>query len=269
MTICVIVYHKLTYIDGLEKLALKLEGKTADGRSDIFAFGALLHEMLTGQKAFTGKSQANLISSILRAAPPPASSLRNSLPLSLDRFLMKCMEKDPEDRWQSARDLVTELHWIERSIKREPPAAKRERFRMTTVGALVAGLALGLGVATLWFRPAPPKSNATRLTVQLPEGYNVTRAGNMPLAISPDGRRLAFTASSRQGGDRQLFVRELDRFETRPLPGTTGASFPFFSPDGGSIGFYSLSDRTLKKILLTSGKVTTICEYSDFFHGGY
>src|SRR5262249_32898825 len=182
----------------------QLEGKEADSRSDIFAFGAVLYEMATGRKAFEGKSQASLIGAIMSSEPPAISSLQSMSPPLLDHVVKKCLAKDPEDRWQTAQDLASELKWIaegsgvanatafSQTDVALPPSRPGSRPWVWMSLAGVFALA-ALLLAVTHFREAPPKVTAIRFTVSPPE-KTIFSLGDY-MALSPDGERLAFTAS--------------------------------------------------------------------------
>ena len=230
----------------------QVEGKDADARTDIFAFGAVVYEMVTGQKAFEGDSQASLITSIMSATPTPPSALQPVSPPSLDRVVTKCLAKDPDARWQTARDLRDELTWITDGGSHvgvpavvATPRKTRERLWMATA-ALATLVATAL--AALYLNRAPAEGVTTRLSV-LPEP-----GGMLGLALSPDGTQLAFVTGQLRG---QLWVRPVDSLDARPLPGADNAAYPFWSPDGRTIGFFTLDE--LKTVDLTGGLPRTVC----------
>ena len=247
----------------------QLEGEGVDARTDIFALGALLYEMVTGRKAFEGKSQASLIGAIMTSQPPPVSQLQATAPPALDHVIRTCLAKDPEDRWQSARDVVRGLRWVSEagSAPDALPQAAPERRRIEP-WKIAAGLGLTALVAALatWaaFRPGElePKP-VRRLSIELPAGASLDSA-RPGLALSPDGSRLVF--SSRSGSRRQLYVRPLDQLEAQPMPGTEGARNPFFSPDGEWIAFFTDAGlgRTLKRVSVLGGPPLTLTETSGF-----
>jgi serine/threonine protein kinase len=236
----------------------QLEGKETDGRTDLFAFGAVLYEMATGKKAFTGSSQASLITAIMSSEPPPVSSVQPMSPLSLDRIVKTCLAKDPDDRWQNAHDLMRELKWIAelgsssgRSETVVPRGSNRERFSwaLTAMALLVAVAAVV--AATRYAHRAAGRLPTMRSSIVLPD-MTALRG----LSISPDGRRLVVVARDSLGKNL-LWIRALDSMTVQPLPGTENPSFPFWSPDSRFVGFFA--DGKLKKIDASGGPPQTLC----------
>ena len=251
----------------------QIEGQEADARTDIFAFGVLLYEMLTGKKAFEGKSQASLIGAILKDQPPPVSVVQPLSPQSLDRALRRCLAKDPDDRWQTIRDLEAELRWILEShtvvVQRNVPRPRRawmERLAWSIV-------TLGLIVTVAWMLwRVPATTGATRMTVAIASSLDLQGGGgDRLLAMSPDGRSVAFVATS--GGKTQIYLRRTDRFDAVPVSGTEGGVDPFFSPDGQWLGFIGgavpaggivpLTSGKLKKVPVGGGPPTTLCDAAN------
>src|SRR5438309_2166408 len=242
----------------------QIEGKELDGRSDIFSLGAVLYEMLTGQRAFQGKSQLTVASAILEKEPAPISTIKPLTPPALDGAIRRCLAKDVEDRWQTARDLLLELKWIAEGgsqVALAPlGAAKDTRGRwpgtlVWGVASLIVAAITGLGVWNL--KPFPPQ-HVTRTVITLPPGQRLTVAAfDQPaIALSPDGTQLAYVAL--QGGKQQLFLRAMDSLEARPILGTDGASEPFFSPDGQWLGFFA--GGKLKKVSLSGESGQTLSD---------
>jgi Tol biopolymer transport system component/predicted Ser/Thr protein kinase len=242
----------------------QLEGREADTRADLWALGCVLSEMATGKKTFVGQGHASLISSIMTAEPLPLSQIQPMVRPALDRLVRRCLAKDPEERWQSARDVVSELKWIAEGESQVAAAApevmKRNRRERLTWGAvmLVLGLTAGIGAAVLLLRaPLPATSPDTlRLDVLPPDGS----LSSGPFDLSPDGRAIVFTATG-PDGKTALYWRGLDMLDARKLPGTEDASLPFFSPDGRSVGFFS--GKSLERIDLVGGPPRELAAASD------
>lgn len=235
----------------------QIEGREADARSDIFSFGLVLYEMLTGARAFEGKTQASIVASILALEPKPVRSLKGDVPVPLERVVNHCLEKDPELRFQSAHDLKLQLQLIsELPVAGETKAAAAPS-RFPWIPWAVAGvLLLTAGLALWWPWQVPEAKDPVRLSVEIGADasldFNVTGSE----ALSRDGKRLAFIG--RTTGNRQLYVRSLDQLKATVLAGTDGARDPFFSPDGEWIAFFA--DGKLKKVSFQGGAVVTLCE---------
>src|SRR5262249_50063204 len=240
----------------------QLEGKEANARTDVFAFGVVVYEMVTGKRAFDANNQASLISAILKDTPPAVSRVQPLVPPALDHVLSRSFAKDPDDRWRSAHDVMLELQWI-RDTSDAPglsgmaghqPAQRHLRATLAAV-CVVLVAALPLAIAHLNERAVP--SPLIRFLVYPPEGSVANSIGRDagPVAVSPDGRRLAFVATS-PDGTKRIFVRALDLPAAQGLAGTEGASYPFWSPDSQSLGFFA--DAKLKRIDVTGGPVQTL-----------
>lgn len=240
----------------------QLEGKEVDARTDIFAFGATLYETATGRAAFEGKSQASLIAAILEHEPPPITTIQPMYPPALDRVVKTCLAKDPNERWQTAHDMLLELKWVTEGGT-QPAAPVTRLKRREHLGWIVAAVLFLVALALVWLyvRRSPAEMSAIRFTVPAPERASFGDT----LAISPDGRSLAFVATDSEGRNR-LWLRPLDSLAAQALPGTEGATFPFWSPDGHFIGFFA--DNKLKKIEVSGGPPQTLCDASQEARGG-
>jgi Tol biopolymer transport system component len=235
----------------------QLEGQEADVRSDIFSFGAVLYEMATGKRAFEGKSQASVIGNILRGEPPPVSAVQPGSPAPLDRIIKRCLAKDPEERWQSARDLGIELREMtDASPAEKPPASAARWWKAAAVAAALVSL---FSWALYLRRESTPTTRSFRFRVLPPQGNQLHFGNYRTSMISPDGRRLAFLATSKDGR-RLVWVRSLDSTEPYPLPGTEGGMGIFWSADSRELGFFSGSK--LKKVDASGGVPQPLCDAS-------
>jgi Tol biopolymer transport system component len=242
-------------------------GQVVDNRTDIWAFGCVLYEMLTGQKAFAGESVADVVAAIVGRDPDWGRVAH--LPDQVRWLLRRCLEKDAGHRLRDigeARALLESLSASGRGGV-QPPSGVTTRRRTGVLGAVIGVLAVGV-LGAIWtnsqrLRPAP--AEVTRMTVTLPPGQELSAEGGAyPFAVSPDGRLLAYVANV--AGRRQLYVRSLDAFESRLLPGTTGAQFPFFSPDGQYIAFFANGKLFWTRI--EGGTPLPLCDVPTSVHGG-
>ena len=240
----------------------QLHGKEADARSDIFSFGCVLYEMLTGAQAFQGGSAASVIAAIVEH---PAPSIADVAPPALDRVLKRCLEKDPENRWQSARDTRAALEIVGASedASKSPVAASSSGIYSRLPWAVSLALALTLGtMASVNYRQEPPIEKAVRFQVAAPEKYSLIGAP----VVSPDGRSVAFVA--RDVNSRlTVWVRPLDSLEAKEItsPNEEGAFDPFWSPDSRFVGY--AADGKLKKVAVTGGAPQVLCDVAAVFTG--
>ena len=238
----------------------QLQSKEVDARSDLFSFGCVLYEMLTGKRAFEGASAASVIAAILEREPAPLN-----LSPPLERVIRTCLAKDPDERIQTARDVKKALHW---AIEPQPDGVVvRPGSRWWWV-AVAAALMLGAGAAwgVAHFRqPAAPVEGALRVEINPPEGGRFVFGGNVGgIALSPDGKVAAFVATV--GGKTALWVRLLDSPNARLLPGTEGAEYPFWSPDSKTIAFFAVGK--LQRVDLAGGTPLAICDLPGLSLGG-
>jgi serine/threonine protein kinase/Tol biopolymer transport system component len=241
----------------------QLEGKETDARSDIFSFGAMLYEMITGRKGFEGSSHASLIAAVMSVNPPPVSTIQPLASPALDRLVRKCLAKSPDDRWQSAGDLLSELDWVTESSSNAgiPAPVAARRHNRERLAWLAAGLAAVLLLASLlWIaarmRNEPPAAAMVRFLIPAPDKLNFFYY-QIP-AVSPDGERIAFTAAATIRDTDRLFVRPLNAATATEIPVSGGdVHFPFWSPDGRQIAFSY--NGTLQRIDGSGGPPLTIC----------
>jgi len=242
----------------------QVEGKDLDGRSDIFSLGAVLYEMVTGQRAFTGKNPLNVASAILEKEPTPMSSIKPMTPPALDHAVKKCLAKLPDERWQSASDLASELTWaLEARLEVGVPAPVAWQRKLCERLILVAAAVLATTVVLALWRPWRSETSArqlVRLSAELPPGTSMDRFRGAQLAFSPDGTRIV-VAHSDATGKLHLVMRSLDQSQFAPLPGVDFGYMPFFSPDGHWIGFFA--DGKLKRIPVQGGEPVTLSDVPD------
>ena len=206
----------------------QVEGKESDARSDIFSFGAVVYEMVTGHRAFSGDSQVRLISAILEGNPPEPSHLQPKAPRGLDRVIATCLAKHADDRWQTAADLTRELRWVVDDQQTNQTPTVADGMWVRRLAGAAAMMILIVAATAVWFMSqttanVPP--SVTRLAIPLPSGQQLALfRGAAPIALSPDGLYLAYVAQS--GDSDQLYLRHVGEFESRVVPGTEGGAAP-------------------------------------------
>ena len=242
----------------------QVEGREADARSDIFNLGAVLYEMVSGKRAFEGKTLVSVAASILEKEPDPIRTVQPLTPASLERVIRKCLAKDPDERWQSAGDLASELRWIADGTASGTHAATQfARGRGMRVSEWLAWMFCAMAIIAvivlslvLGFSGGNKPVVRTQIAPSEKLQFNFVGDNGGPPVISPDGTHIVFSARSE--GKTQLFLRSLDQLNPVPLPGTEEASFPFWSPDNRSIAFFA--GGKLKRIDIGNGSAVNICD---------
>src|SRR5579862_2261109 len=247
----------------------QVEAKETNERSDIFSFGAVLYEMITGQRPFTGDTQASVLAALLKDQPPPMSRWQPMVPRALERVVRKCLEKKPDDRWQSARDLKPTLELIDLDQPMSatsssaspisasgitPASAQSARWLWPALSA--AALLAAAGIAWFVLLKPQPATRVTRFEIALPEGVQVDPE-TFYVLVSPDGSKLAFATSGEKAG---IWVRDLESVQARLLPGTANARAPFWSPDSRSLAFGR--GNQLMRVDVSSGPPRALCTSS-------
>jgi len=247
----------------------QIEGLEADARSDIFAFGAVLFEMFTSRTAFVGTTRASLLSAILRDEPPSVSRVQPGAPTVLDRIISTRLAKDPDDRYQSARDLLRDLEWVTSgsgdgaAAATVAPLARSSRLAWLVAALSVIALIATAAIAMRRASQVSSSASATRFTIAAPEntsfGGPVVGRGTgsaTQVAVSPDGRNIVFVAGTQAA--YQIWLRPAATLEAQPIPGTEGGTFPFWSPDSRFIGFFAAGK--LKKVSIVGGPPVVLCD---------
>jgi serine/threonine protein kinase len=247
----------------------QIEGKAVDAHTDLFALGLLLYEMASGVRAFDGETSASLMAAILTREPAPLRERQPLTPPAFERVVRKCLAKDPDERWQSAKDIADELEWLReagpatealsRSGRTPSASGTRSRWALwVTAAALLASVA-ALAIRDRGGEPAAPAARLTT-SIVLPEnvtlGDVLTDSQRYWVALSPGGDTLAYVGVT-DDGIRRVHLRTMSDGTTRSVPGTEGAYTPFWSPDGTQLGFFA--DDSLKTISRDGGPVNRLC----------
>ncbi|HYI95797.1 MAG TPA: protein kinase, partial [Bryobacteraceae bacterium] len=237
----------------------QLQRREVDGRSDIFSFGAVMYEMVSGHRAFAGESTASVIAAVLKHKPAPVSNLRPDVTPTVAWIVQTCLEKEPDDRWQSARDVMLYLARL-REVQSDGASTtsrvstRRSWGRTAAVG--LCGLTVGAVITSTWFgvhRPEPHRS-VLQFDIAAPPGapFSMSWNASVPVidfSVSPDGTKIAFVAE--QNTIPLIWVRSMSEPAAKPLAGTEGAQYPFWSPESRSLGFFA--QNALKKVDANGG----------------
>lgn len=236
----------------------QLAGEGADMRSDIFALGAVLYEMTTGRRAFEGKNKTSLVAAIIGAAPRPIGEMQPLTPPALEHVILQCLEKEPDDRWQSASDVALELQWI--AATGTAAASKPVQRRTSFVWLAAIVIAALVGATAAWMLRPPAAAGPLHVDLVAPPDVRLAGFEMGGSAISPEGERIVFAGTDTEGA-RRLFLRDLRDGHVRVVTGTEGAQFPFWSPDGTAIAFFS--EGRLKKTMVDGAGPFVIAESAD------
>jgi Tol biopolymer transport system component len=243
-----------------------VKGLVADHRSDLFSFGAILYEMLSGKRAFRGETSVETMSAILKEDPPEFAQTNRSVPPALERIVRHCLEKNPEERFQSARDVAFALGALSDSgsaatgtLRIGARPAWRRWVRLAAEVAL-----LGAALSLLLTRHSEKPGFSVQASILPPPGDGFWSNLTQPVAISPDGKFLAIIAM--RNGHTQLWLRRLDQSDAQPIAGSEDASNPFWSPDSRNIAFFV--PGKLKKVSVSGGSVSDICQAGAYGIGG-
>jgi len=237
----------------------QLAGEEVDARSDIFALGAVLYEMLTGTRAFEGKSRTSIIAAVLAGPPRPASTLRPLTPPALEHVIAKCLGRERDDRWESAADVASQLEWIagsasgeSASVRVDKPRRRAALLAASAIAAIVMLAAISGGFLVMRRLRQAEQPVVSELLTDEPLTPSIFGA----VALSPDGTELLMLLGP--SGNPSIAVRNLATGETKKLAGTEGANFPFWAPDSQRIAFFA--GRKLKTIGLSGGSIQTVCD---------
>lgn len=242
------------------------KGRPVDRRADIWAFGCVLYEMLTGELAFRGNSVMESLTAVMNAEPD-WTLLPAETPQQVLLLLRRCLQKDVRRRLQAIGEARIVLEDALSGTAPSETALPRSQFRKARWAWALAGIVIGAALTglSLWnLRPLPfPPPPVTRFTIVLPPGQRLAQTD--ALAVSPDGNEFAYVATAKSGGQRQIYLYTMETGQTRPISGTEGARSPFFSPDGQSLGF--VANAELKKISLNGGVAQKLTDLNRSCHG--
>ncbi len=240
----------------------QLQGHEADGRSDIWSFGCVVYQMLTGELAFAGESAATIISTIIRDTPKPIRTFAPGVPTSVEHVISRCLQKDADGRWQSVQDVAAELTWA--STPEDQPAIRPSRLRRSSLWAVMASLVLGAigGFLAVRAMARPADARPLWFDIRPVEGNTIgSGRGAVQIAVSPDGDKLAYSAVGTDG-IRHLWVHRFSGRTPQQIAQTDRATYPFWAPDNRWIGFGA--NGKLMKVDTVSGTVQTIGDVPAF-----
>jgi Tol biopolymer transport system component len=236
-------------------------GRAADQRSDVFSFGCVLYEMLTGRPPFQGEEISDVLASVLKSEPD-VSLLPPKMNPRLGEVLRRCLEKNPKLRWHAIGDARVEIESILKDprglfVKYGKDSLARPLWKSAV--PIILAVVLTIGITEMWHRYSRPEAPLaiTRFPIVLGEGQTFTSLTRKFIAISPDGTQIVYEAN------RRLYRRLMSEVDAKPMSGTESSTFvvnPVFSPDGLAIAFYSSVDRSIKRIAVNGGTAVTICE---------
>jgi len=228
-------------------------GENTDARSDVFSFGCVLYEMLTGRQGFQGRTVSDILASVL-ARDVDFSLLPPKLNPKIPQLIRRAVEKEPRRRWQAVGDMRVEIEAATGNPYEE--AVGRRPLWKRAIPIVVTGVVVAAAMAGIMWNPRTTRpSGLTRFSFVIPEGQRLTRTGRHVVAISPGGANMVYVANN------QLYLRSMAEMESRPIQGTNlDVDTPFFSPDGRWLGFHSATENKIKKIAITGGASVTICD---------
>jgi len=243
----------------------QIEGKDADARSDIFALGSVLYEAITGRRAFQGKSHLSIASAILQKDPPSITAENPDAGLPpLDYTIRTCLAKEPDDRFQTAHDVKLQLMGLAHGASPQPErGTKSSRVAWMAMAAVILALLAAVWLLSSELRNRSPVLVPARFSITLPPRQELGVSTGQAVVVSPDGKSLGYVAV--ENGVARLFTRRFDQFEPLAIPDSEGAAFPFFSPNGDWIAFFS--QGKLKKAPTNGGVPIVITELPTFFGG--